>query len=294
MKRLIALILLAAGPAAAEELPVRLSDGATWTMTVEHARERESDGVHKATTSTTVTRLVWHDRTLTVHPVSAIARSGTTEGNIPAIGIPIVLSVDEALTPVEIRNETEVRAAVEAIIALVLPDAKQRGDVTNVMPSLVDTTMSAMATANLTRAALGQGTSLDMGKTTAYEDSLPNPLGGPPIVSKASFKLEAYDQQAGRAVVSWRQTLDPDSVRASVTIALTKVAPDKVDEARAAYATMKIEREDACRHEIDIPTGLAVKVVCTTETVMDVAGQAGRNSDRWTITQTLPQTKAAR
>lgn len=298
MRFLVGLFALAATPVAAHDLPVRLADGATWEMTVVRERRTDRDGAARSTSTETATQLVWRKDELTVKPVSSFAVVDGKRLSLPTLGVPVVLAVDDALTPESIRNEAEVRKAFEALIDRVAPDSKAPGGFREAIPGLMDTSMTAMATTDLTWTSIGQGVSLELGKPVAYEDALPNPLGGSPITSKASFTLESYDEAGGRAVVSWRQTLDPQSAQASMAAALTaltaKLAPDKVEDARTAYAKMKMERLDTCRHEVDLATGLAVKAVCTSETLIGADGKAARNSDRWTITQTLPKTEAAR
>lgn len=295
--RLFLLLASLATPAAAQSLPVKVSDGASWTMSVEQSRETKRGGQRQAWSFVTTKELTLQGDRLTIVPVSVKAEPGLSEQAAAGRSLPVavVLTVDETLAPLEVVNAPEVRAAVEAMIAR-SAGPEQTAAVNSVAPAMLDATVEVMAKSDLSRAALGQGADLKLGVAAAYEDHLPNPLGGPPILSKASFTLETYDRKTGRAVIAWRQQLDPKSTQESLSLALNaltaKVAPERVAEARAAFAKMTVTRDDACRHEIDIPTGLAVRVECSSLMVSGIGEETAQVTDRWTITQTLPQTSA--
>ena len=63
----------------------------------------------------------------------------------------------------------------------------------------------------------------------------------------------------------------------------------KPENIQAALKDASGNLESTCRHEIDIPTGLAVKVDCRTSNSVTVQGETRGSTDTWTITQTLPE-----
>lgn len=304
MRRLAAALLLAtATPAAAASLPVRLEDGATWTVTIERQRDRQRpDAPPEKAALRTVSEATWAkgsdtDRlTLTPRSAEAPGESAGRPDLQSLMGGAVVLDVDETLAPLRVRNWDEVRQGLEKAMESATADPAVRAELKGLLTRLSAEQASQAVSPGWGLVSLGQGVDLELGEESTYEDSLPNPLGGPPIASVGAFRLESYDKAGGRAVVLWNQTLDPKSASDSITQAVQamaeRLAPEKAEEARKALAGAKITREDACRYEIDIPTGLAVSTACTITMANTIQGQTMRNVDRWTITQTRPQTPA--
>jgi hypothetical protein len=267
--------------AASYEFPVDVPDGATWTVETVRVRTGERDG--KPIRSETRSRYGVRYRSL--KGGGGLLTLRLDKGSLPdplkgvslaAFERPLELEVDETLTPLRARNWPEYR---QALFALLDTD---------------DQAHSIMAPA-FNYIGLGQGLALDRGRPLAYEGEQPNPVGGAPIRTRASYVLESVDRKGGRAVIAWKQTLDPESMRAAVLeIArplLEKAAkPDEKAEVEKLMATLVIGRDDRCRFEIDVPTGLAAKVECSSETRVTVPGQGALNTtDSWTITQTVPE-----
>lgn len=301
MKLALALVALSATAAAAEALPVKLANGAAWTITVDHLRERQPPGSEtQSTRLATVSDAVWtqsgeHGRlTLTPRDVKVNRVAGLDPQNLLAGAA--VLEVDETLAPIRVVNWDELRGKILAESRKSAPDSKVAAEMEGMLNRLSEAQAAQIVARSWSMVALGQGAELELDEEAAYEDTLPNPLGGPPIKSVGRFRLESLDKGAGRAFVVWNQSLDPDSASASIQQALQdmagRITPERADEARKALAGAKVTRDDACRHEIDIPTGLAVNVVCTSETAVTVDGKTGVSRERWTISQTQPQTPA--
>jgi hypothetical protein len=288
----VALVLICGGaPALAQETPVRLKDGATWTIRAEHTQAAESMGPTHNWGLITVKRVTWHagrhgePATITVTPVSAKALPGSPVEIEAArsLAIPATLAVDDALAPGAVINTDEVRAA----FLKVAPSAKD--DTTG----LADAASKAMIASELALTSQAQGISFKAGKTISADAETPNPMGGPPMRVVESASLEAYDKQAGRAVIRWRRVLDPSAFKASIDSLLAtfkeKAPPEKVDEARQALADAKMESQTLCRHEIDLATGLAVKTDCDMTLSTTLHGKSQKVAEHWAITQTLPE-----
>lgn len=302
----LALALLAgalATSAAAQELPVTLPGHATWTMTVERTRERtRQDAAPQIARSVSTTDVDWAadgDGGVITLRVRSAQLDGPGASGFDAsslLGQPIVLEVDSSLAPTSVRNWSQVLAWLEQNIDRTVTEPAAAAAAKKIYSDMSPELAAQVVSRELSLVALSQGTALTLGEPVSYEDALPNPLGGPAIKAVGSYELQAYDAVAGRAVIAWRQAMDPESARKSLTQALTamtaRLAPDKLKEAEAAFAGMQIGREDVCRHEIDIPTGLALKVVCTSAISNSAKGETATNLDRWTITQTRPQSSA--
>jgi hypothetical protein len=269
--------LAAAAPADAEDLPVRLKDGATWSISAEHVRSETRNGARQGWTLNTVKQLRWTQGAdgggrLTVRPISAEADGGSPAGLAQArsLAAPATLQVAEDLSPLSIVNLAEVRAAFAEVVG---QDIRGR-------EALADQAAMAMIASELSRAAAGQGSALERVKPLVGEDETPNPFGGPPLLTHVTYTLDSYDAAAGRARVSWRRVLDADDLKRKLSAVM----------ASANMETLSLEISEACTHEIDIPTGLAVTTNCSSETKASDGVRQDTASDRWTITQSLPMT----
>ena len=88
-----------------------------------------------------------------------------------------------------------------------------------------------------------------------YEDLLPNPLGGEAFPTHVSMALKAFDQQAGRAVITWSQAADPTQV--------ARILDSMIKEMRARLGREPLEKEfpkavsmeDHAEFVVDVATG---------------------------------------
>ncbi|MBA4011334.1 MAG: hypothetical protein C0481_05655 [Phenylobacterium sp.] len=283
-----------AAPAAAEGFPVRLDDGATWTMTVEHTVETNRAGAKEIVGTTTTSQLVWEPGVVTVHQLSIAGRDGVPDDAVQALnlGVPIELTVDEALQPTGIRNEAQVRDAVAAMLKRTSPNSPDPATVGPGKAAIFKGMVDELAMRDVRRTSLGQGLSLKLRKTITYEDAVQSSFGGPPMAAKGSFTLVSRDAAKNRAVIDWAQQLDPESARRSVadiaTGAFDDLSKDQAKTLHKSVTQLPFDQREECRHEIDVPTGLALKVQCSSTVIL---GDISR-VERWTITQTQPQTPA--
>jgi hypothetical protein len=288
---LAALGAIAATPVVAEELPIHLKDGATWTITAEHAQAGEGLGPSHNWSLTTTKRLTWHrgakgaPATLTVTPLSATAGPGSPAevAQARSLGIPATLYVDEGLIPGPVLNREEARAEVAKLITSTkAPD-----------PVMLDSAAKAMIASELIVASYAEGLGFGPDGTISAEVEMPNPLGGPAMRGKQTAVLDSIDAKAGRALVHWHQSLNPDSIQATAAamaarMAKDKVQPEKIEAFKMAMASAKMSSESDCRHQVDVPSGLAVKVECTATSSVTMQGHTQVTTERWLITQTLP------
>jgi hypothetical protein len=280
-----------AAPAMAEDFPVHLPDGATWTITAEHSRSVEGDRP-QAWSLTTTKRLSWRagrggqPATLTVTPLSAVPGSGSPPelARARSLAVPAKVAVDEDLMPQAIVNTAEVRAE----FAKLVPDAA------NGPAELVDASIMAMVASETAQAARLQGLSLNVGKPISAAGSMASPFGGGPINVTETAELESYSAPQHRAVLVWSVKADPTSFRDALSTMLAasmRSDPRKLAEAKAGLASLSATMENVCRGEVDTTTGLATHVECTQTEVISQDGKSQRNTERWLITETQPETR---
>ncbi|MEW5686797.1 MAG: hypothetical protein AB1942_17910 [Pseudomonadota bacterium] len=303
MKRLLPALILALAPAAAQalDLPVRLRDGATWTQTSVHTRTDTREGATRSTTATSVTRSTYRKEagvgTLRVDFVSFDVDG--VEGEAKAalaekarLVYPAVLEVDDALIPTRVRDWDKMRETIFQALAASIPDAPAL-DAAKSMFAGMDAVQAASLFKEQGLVALGQGADLEPGQASPYDSEIPNILGGPPIKASGAFRLDAVDKARERAVLTWSQTPDAASMAASLKVSMeamsARVAPDKQAEAKARLANLTLERQEGCRYEIDMATGLAATTDCTVEIRAGLPPQIGLRTERWVITQSVPE-----
>lgn len=302
MKRALALLVLALAPpafAAPVELPVNVVDGATWTITTERIREDARGGPPRRVESHARYRATYRtagEGQILVLELLDGSIGGDAPGNLPMdqLKAPIEVEVDEALAPVRLADWPKVRAAVYAAIDGATPDAKAR-ELARTLFEPIDAQQAAnIVLPHMAYLGLGQGLVLDPEAPHRYQSELPNPLGGPAVAGDAVLAIDPASAKSARPVITWTQTLNPQSLaatmRASLDALLAKAAtPEQLAEVQSAAKDLSVTRQDRCRFEIDEPSGLAVKTECSTELKMRASGQDISRTDRWTITQSLPE-----
>lgn len=135
---------------------------------------------------------------------------------------------------------------------------------------------------------------LEPGKPVSSESMTPNPLGGAPIKTKSALVVQKVDAARGVATLRWTQTLDPESLRASmaqmVQAMMARMGPEaNKPEAKAMFEKMSLDRTSACDYEVDIKSGLTTKADCEAKIKLTdpTTGETGGRNEYWAITQTL-------
>lgn len=287
----------------AANLPVKLREGAVWTQTSVHSRSDTRNGATRATTVTSVIKTTYRKEgavgTLRQDFVSFDVE-GVGSEQVKALTdqakliYPAVIEVDEALTPTRVRDWDRMRETIFQGVAAQSPDPQAVAAVKAVYEKM-DASQAASLFKEQGLVSLGQGTGLSLGETRHYDGEAPNTLGGPPIKTSGSFRLESIDKAGGRAVISWSQALEPTSLSASLAVTmqamLARLAPEKQAQAKTQLAGLTFERLERCKFEVDMATGLAATTDCTVELKSGVQGQLAQRTDHWVITQTLPEAR---
>ncbi len=285
-------LALAATAAAAQEFPVHLQDGASWTITAEHTHSAEGGGPAQNWNLTTVKRLTWHAAgadgkpSLTVTPLSATPgpNSPPEVAGARSLAIPATLTAGPDLSPGEVLNREEVRAEFRRLV----PGANPQDT------PLIDVSAKVMIAAELGTVSRGQALAFPGGGRTQASVQLPNPLGGgPPLRATQAAQLESFDRTMEIAKVRWSQTLDPESFKAATAAMISqlgrqKLAPAKLAEFRATLETATYANQTDCSFTIDIRTGLANRAQCATSTHFSAQGRSQDVVETWTITQSTP------
>lgn len=298
---LAAAILALAAPAAAApvELPVNVADGASWTITTHRVREDKGDRGERRVESRSRSKATYRTAGQ-AHQLVVELLEGGIPGEAPAnlpldeLKGPIELDVDEAMTPLRLADWPSVRTTLYRVVDSVAPDPAGRELARTIFGPMNAETAVAVMFPHMSYLGLAQGLALDPAAPHRYQSELPNPLGGPAIAADAVLALDPATAASARPVVTWTQTMNPQSlsasVQASIEMLLAKATtPEERAKTQAATKDMSMSREDRCRFEIDRPSGLAVNTVCSTEVKLGLAGQRVDRTDRWTITQTPPE-----
>jgi hypothetical protein len=278
-------------------LPVAVKDGAAWTVEARRVREDLRKDVPRRTESTSRYRAVYRETggqgRLTLTPIGASILGELPAGFQPQdLSFPLELEVDDSLTPVRLVNWPQVRDAVYGMLAG--QDAKVVEGMRALFDKLGDEQAAAMFLPQMAFLGLGQGLALEPGQVLAYDDSLPNPLGGPPIRAVGRFRLDARDAARRETTVVWTQAMDSASMAASMKVSM-KALMDRMtpgaDPAKmeAAMREMAMSRESRCRFIVDEASGLARQTECASTIDIKAAGDSNRRTDTWTITQSLPE-----
>jgi hypothetical protein len=244
---MIAAVLFAAATANAVALPVSVADGASWKIVADHSREVLRDGKADGWSLRTEKRLTWrkggftHNTELTVTPLSATPGPGSPPELAAgrSFPVPVTIEVDDKVGPVGFADPPAVRAVFADIVKR---DLKGQ-------TSMADAAAMAMIASELAIASRGQNAPVVLGKPSTYEAMLPGPLLGLQVKAKAVYLLESFDPATGRAVISWKQDVDPASFKASVAEFLRFVAkakPEEVGRSQAELSSMTMTRADSC------------------------------------------------
>jgi len=302
MKRALAALALAFAPpafAAPVELPVNVVDGATWIITTHRIREDVRGGTPRRVESHARYRATYRtageDHNLVLELLDG-SIGGDAPGNLPLdqLKAPIEVEVDETLAPVRLADWPKLRTAVYAAIDGATPEPKAREVARTVFEPLSAEQAANVMLPHMAYLGLGQGLALDPAAPHRYQSELPNPLGGPAVAADAVLAIDAASAGGERPVITWTQAMSPDSLaatmRASMDALLARAGtPEQLAQVQAAVKDMSMSRQDRCRFEIDAKTGLAAKTECSTEIKARAGGQDITRTDRWTITQTLPE-----
>lgn len=135
-------------------------------------------------------------------------------------GYKVEVETDDTGDFVGVRNWQELKANAATMIDAVLNanptlDANTKNATRQQMLALFNTKqqIESILIREVRLYYLVIGGSFTPGKRVTYNDLVPNPFGGEPFPCVGSFLLKEHDAASGRAVVEWKNTLDPQHTR---------------------------------------------------------------------------------
>lgn len=273
-------------------LPVVLPDSARIELTLEKSERRDEGPWQRHTFSYDVLldrpdadglRLM----TWRLREVDGVALGPDTLGRLE-------MTVDATLTPVRLENLAELTSAARRMIE---EGGEEAPDNAIAALAMLTPEGAALFASDATLIAMGQGTDLYLGEDNAYELEGALPWGDQPVTMIGRYLLETLDQEAGRATISWEQTIDPESLLAALPSMITAMAAagggGLEDQASvqeglsAATARARMENRRECRFEIEISTGLAGHVDCSSRILLEAEGQRETRESLLRATQRL-------
>lgn len=304
MSLLLALAAATAGFAA----PLTLPKPAKVEMVVERTRDDLRGGQTKRSTSQTRYEKTIEPRgegyRVTLKPLETklpgVPEAAKAEAALGALmNRTIVYAADDGLAPETIEDWPALVADVtKAMAALGAGDpdaAKGIGAITAMFSGMDARQAASVFLKEDGFLSIPVNVELDPAKPVAYVETIPSPLGGPPVKSIVTLGVEKVDEAKGVAALKWTQALDPESTQATVTqmveAILKSMGPEaaKSPEIRARFEKMVFDRTSTCDFEVALKTGLPTRTVCESRLkVTDPAtGQLNGRTERWVITQAL-------
>lgn len=199
-------------------------------------------------------------------------------------GYKVEVETDDTGDFAGVRNWQELKANAATMIDAVLNanptlDANTKNVLRQQMLSLFNTKqqIESILIREVRLYYLVIGGSFTPGKRVTYNDLLPNPFGGEPFPSAGSFLLKDHDAASGRAVVEWKNTLDPQHTRRILLKTLTDIAnrlgaPPPKDSDLPLFNI-----EDTAEIVVDAKTGWVKSLNQKRTTSATQAGQAMRD-----------------
>lgn len=236
--------------------------------------------------------------------ISYVNRELNVEGTAPAVAllgpafagmkdIVVRATTDKTGKPVEVDNIAEVQAVMRTVIERTVGAFKDKPQLAEVLQQLmtgmliVDGKQAALAyLEELPQLALGQSTGLKPGEERHETEEAPSPLGGLPIKSNTTLRIDSADAQTGKVRLVRTRSLDPEAVRglALNIVRQMGVAVDKpmLPEVLEVMKAMQFSIDN--RLEIDVEDGITRALREETTTTVNAAGHAYTKHERKQVT----------
>jgi hypothetical protein len=297
-----------AAAATAYAAPLDLPKTAHVEMVVVKTREDIRAG--KTTKNSSETR---YDKTIetqgdgyriTLKPTSTKLPAGTPEAAKAEAALAglmnrtLVYTADESLAPKTVEDwpglVVEVRKAMLALVGGDKDGVKAMESMASMFSNLSAEQAASVFLKEDGFLSIPVNAELELGKPAAYEETIPSPMGGPPVKTNAALIVKTIDTARGVATLRWTQALDFESTRASVSqmvqAILARMGPEANNpEIKAKFEKMSFDRTAACDYEIDLKSGLPTKADCEAKLQLTdpATGETGGRNEHWAITQTL-------
>jgi hypothetical protein len=283
------LLAIVAMPALAApiDIPVKVPPGATWLIESSIRTEKSSSTGDSVSNGRGVFRAELRDVGADRHLV--ITAQPAVVGLAPA-PISFEYSTDATLTPRRVDNWDEIRR--------LNLEAAEKADFTPAMieqakamyASITAEGAASILVPQLPMLALGQGTKLEIGVSSASKDGA-TAKGENAANAAGLFTLVSVFRVTGRAVVTWLRTVPPQPMSDAAKTQFRKMVESTNPKASTDLPTMTDEVKQSCRFQVDLTTGLAAQTHCdiVSWNVFVNGGGSGieHQTAHWDITQTL-------
>lgn len=249
--------------------------------------EAEGDG-YRVTLKPTVTTL----------PVSGPGAAETEAMISGLMNRTLVYTADESLAPSSIEDwpglVAEVRKTLTALGGGDKNAAKGADTVVSIFGKMTAEQAADLFLKEDGFLSIPINVELEPGQPVTAEDMIANPLGGSPIKTNVALVAQKVDTPRSVATLRWTQTLDTESLRASMAqtaqTLMTRMGLDaNKPETKAMFEKMTFDRTSACDYQVDIKSGLTTKADCEAKAMITdpTTGEVGHRNEYWAITQTL-------
>ena len=205
--------------------------GSRWIIQSDETTEENRDGRVQTSTMKMTSEFTIEAKVAEGFRVTHVVRSAVYEGDarLAAIIGPVTKTLENLVVrattgpngmPLRVDNLAEVQAAARAAIDGMVAAFASKPEVAAtlrkmMMAMLVDDQKQAtkLYLGDLQIFALGQNTGLHPGETRRDSDEAPNPLGGTPLKSSTTLRIDRIDPATGNVRLIRTRTFDADAMK---------------------------------------------------------------------------------
>jgi len=280
----------AAGAGAAEwiERPYDPPAGSRWIIQSDETTEDNRDGHVQTSVVKMTSELTVEQKIADGFRVTYVVRTVVYQGDAATAALmgPVTRALENLVVhattgqngmPLRLENLDEILAAARtAVDRLAAPWAGKPQ-----VAALVRQLATGMLIADEKRApkiylpevpilALGQNTGLRLGETRRYADEVANPLGGAPIKSDMTLRIDRADPASGDVRLIRTRAFDPDAIKEFAGKLAKRVGGDDAGKLEEVVKTLTLTFDS--RAEIDVEQGMTRAVRQEETTTVDVPG----------------------
>ena len=293
------------------ERPYNPAAGSRWSIVSQtDTEETRAGGERRERHVNMRSELTIDEKTPTGFKISYVMRDLTVTGNAPgtelmqtAFGaikdIVVRGRADPSGKPFVVDNLEEVKAAMRVVVERMAKAFESKPQAAVILKQLLEGMLivdgseaARIYMEDLPTLAAGQNTGLKPGGSRREDEKIDSPLGGGQIKATLVSRLTAWDQTTGKAFITRKREMDPQSLK-DVTLALTQkimsVATDKATpEIFEAMKGIKFTLENEA--VIEVQDGMARRIDDRTYINTSLMGHSVTKIEKKVVTVTpLPK-----
>ncbi len=274
-------VFLAPGPLLAQDvdnsthqaiaIPYQPEVGGVWRVEVTRRRATSQNGAATVTEADISARFtivtatdygfdaIWE--TLSISTSDGAVAEGEVHPSL-LIGVPIALEVGFDGAPRAFKDWRGLLAAVTPTI-----DATSNEQSREYAHSLIESWGPELGASVLMQElgilAICQHTEFVIGARVEFGSEIPNHVGGPPFTALNAYELASVDDQTGVAEMLYSRTLDPESVTASMKVAVEAIAANTgrdLSETMREWDGVTMTNDSTAECLVDRPSGMTTNV----------------------------------